>query len=65
MKLDKNKKRVLQQDSAAAGTTAAKLVGQLLDDKFGGRQVKTAGKDSVEAIQKQVDRLEKTLKSKK
>jgi hypothetical protein len=41
------------------------MVGRMIDDKFGGRSVGKQSGTSIKEVQKQVDSLEKLLKSKK
>jgi hypothetical protein len=65
VKLDKNQVSTLQRNSAAAGTTPSAMVGRMIDDKFGGRSVGKQSGTSIKEVQKQVDSLEKLLKSKK
>jgi hypothetical protein len=60
----KNRKSASQRNSKVAGKTPPTVLGQTLDDKFGGRKVSKQGRNSIQAIQKQVDDLEKILTTK-
>jgi hypothetical protein len=59
----KKQSNTARHKGAAAGIPP-KIISQMLEDQFGGRKLKKHGKSSMQAIQKQVDELEKILKSK-
>jgi hypothetical protein len=65
VKPNKNRKDTPQKNGAAAAITPAVMISQMLDDQFGGRKLNKRGKSSIQAIQKQVDELEKILQSNK
>jgi hypothetical protein len=60
----KNRKHFLQKGSQVADATSSAVLSQILADTFGGRKVSKKGRNSIQAIQKQVDELEKLLKQK-